>query len=300
MSTVHRIDKAQEDSRGEHEPQSAPISAQLLTSSVNALQSHPSYVRHRIAVSAAKLSSLCALGDLAFLEPILITQGGVILDGYARCQLARLQGRLLLPCIKYQFTDEQALQFLLHKHRRSDGLNDFCRVILALDLERPLQEKARANQQVGGRQKGLANLSKAQAIDVRSEIAKVAGVSVGNVSKVKQLLGSAQPDVLQAIRNGEISIHRAWLWRREPFEKQREALQLYRSAKGVHQTIRTLISRHESNSIPSIRYLHALFGRLFTLTSDELNTIAFSVFRMPGRAVYITEELCNVLKLERS
>jgi len=37
------------------------------------------------------------------------------------------------------------------------------------------------------------------------------------VSKVKQLLRSAHLDVLQALRNGEIRIHRAWLWSKNPW-----------------------------------------------------------------------------------
>jgi hypothetical protein len=51
-----------------------------------------------------------------------------------------------------------------------------------------------------------------------------AGASVGNVSKVKHLLTAANLGLLEALRSGEISIHRAWLWSQGTPEEQREAL----------------------------------------------------------------------------
>jgi len=70
--------------------------------------------------------------------------------------------------------------------------------MLALDLEPDLTEKARANKQVGGQQKGWSNLTKAEQVHVRSKIAKAAAVSTGNVTKVKQLLESIVPEIREA------------------------------------------------------------------------------------------------------
>jgi hypothetical protein len=89
-------------------------------------------------------------------------------------------------------------------------MNDFVRILLALDLEPWFKEKARSNQQAGGRSKGSSKLTEAERLDVRSEIAAAAGVSVGNVSKVKQLIMTAQPELVQALRSREVSIRRAW------------------------------------------------------------------------------------------
>ena len=79
------------------------------------------------------------------------------------------------------------------KHQRSDGLNAFCRILLALELEPWFKARARYNQQLGGQKKGSSNLAEADRLDVRSEIAAAAGVSTGNVSKVKQLASAAHP-----------------------------------------------------------------------------------------------------------
>ena len=164
---------------------------QLVTCRLDELNPHPSYVRHHLAVPASQLSALAERGDRAFLEPLMITQDRTILDGYARLELARLHGRATLPCIEYELTESEALHWLLQKHRRSSGLNDFTRILLALELEPWFKEKARSNQQAGGRQKGSSKLTEAGRLDVRSEIAAAAGVSVGNVTKVKQVTTTA-------------------------------------------------------------------------------------------------------------
>lgn len=81
-------------------------------------------------------------------------KNGIIIDGYARWELARRQGRQTIPCLEYDLTDEEALRWLIQSHRPSRGLNSYSRVLLALDLEPRLQERARANQQAGGQNKG--------------------------------------------------------------------------------------------------------------------------------------------------
>lgn len=78
-------------------------------------------------------------------------------------------------------------------------------MLLALDLEPFLQERAWANQQDGGQSRGSSHLTEAHRIDVRSEIVSIADVSTGNVTKAKQLRERARPRVESAVRTGEIS-----------------------------------------------------------------------------------------------
>ena len=163
------------------------IDGRLVTCRLDELHSHPSYVRNDLMVSASQLSALVDLGDLAFRDPIVITRDRFIVDGYGQLALARQQGRLTIRCVEYDLTEQEALQYLLQKHRRSDGWNAFTRISLALDLEPGLKRKARSNQRAGGQNKGLSNLTAAEQRDIRAEIAAAAGVSVGNVAKVKQL-----------------------------------------------------------------------------------------------------------------
>ena len=225
---------------------------QLVTCRLDELHPHPSYVRHHLTVSAAQLSALAERADQAFLEPLVITQDRTILDGYARLELARLQGRGTLPCIEYELTESEALHWLLQKHRRSNGLNAFSRILLALDLEAGFKEKARSNQQAGGQSKGSSKLTEAERLDVRREIAAAAGVSVGNVSKVKRVTSTAHSELLQALRSGEVSIHRASLWCKDSAARQREELRSYQSERGIKKTIRRLVSRHRRKSPPAL------------------------------------------------
>lgn len=241
------------------------------------------------------MSALAERGDLAFREPLVITRDGTILDGYARWQLAELQGRSTLPCIEYKLTEAEALHWILQSHRRSNGLNDFIRILLALELEPGFKEKARANQRVGGQNKGSSNLTEAETLDVRYEIAAVAGVCTGNVSKVKQLMAAAHPEIVQVLRRGEMSIDQAWRLSKESRDDQLKELRLYRSRKGVNRTIKTLVSRHRPASSPAMLSVDDLARLASGIASGRLGSVSLVVTNAPGRAVFVTEELVRTL-----
>ena len=268
---------------------------QLVTCRLDELYPHPAYVRHHLAASTARLSSLAERGDRAFLEPLVITQDRTILDGYARWELARRKGRVMLPCLEYDLSDEDALRWLLLRHCRSNGLNDFCRILLGLELEPCFREKGLSNQQAGGQSKGSSKLTEADRIDVRKKIAEAADVSVGNVSKVKQLIGTAHPELLEALRAGEVSIHRAWKWSVKSQERQTEALKTYCGQKGVNKAIRDLISRHGPRSFPTAPDLGSLISRLSQLEAADCGAVNLSVIRLRGKAIFVTEELLQSL-----
>src|SRR5258706_11008730 len=82
------------------------ISCQLVMCRSDELHPHPSYVRNGCSVSAAQLSALAMLEDLAFREPIVITHDRRIIDGYARWQLARQQGLATILCIEHDLSEE--------------------------------------------------------------------------------------------------------------------------------------------------------------------------------------------------
>jgi len=260
------------------------------------LRHHASYVRLRLTVPASKLSALAEQGELAFREPLAITRDRIVIDGYARWELARLKKRLVLPCVEYELTEEEAIRWLLQKHRRSDGMNDFCRILLARELEPFLKAKALSNQRFGGRMKGSSNLTEDAAVDVRKEIAAAAGVSVGNVTKVKQLLGIGHRELLEALRGSEVSIHRAWKWSKESPDRQIETLRAYRAERGVNKCIRDLISRHKRKQTPTAPDLGSLARRLSELQPYESNSVKVSVMRVPGRMIFVTEELMQSLR----
>ncbi len=157
-------------------------------------------------------------------EPIFVTETGVILAGFGRWQLAVSRTTPSIECVEYGLSDEDALQFMLNLQKRRNGWNSFIRIRLALKLEGALQGRALTNMKMGGKYKGLATLPKAAQIDVREQIAAIAGVGGRNVSKVKEILEKGHPRIRAELVNGSISINRAHLLSRLPLRSQLEAL----------------------------------------------------------------------------
>ena len=272
----------------------------LVTLHPDELHPHPSYTRHSLTVHAYQLSAVAELGDLAFRDPLIITQDHIILDGFARWTLARLQGRSALTCIEYEMSEAEALQNLLQRHRRSSGLNDFIRICLALELEPFLKSKGRAKQQAGGQSKVSSILTEAARLDVRKEIARIAGVSVGNVTKVKQLTTAPHSDIIKALREKKVSIHRAWLWSKQSPQEQQEQLWLHQNKKGIRKTIRHLISAHLPKTAPPTLKVSDLIKLVSALQSGSLGSIKVVPINIPGKIVLVTEELFRSLDAQEA
>jgi hypothetical protein len=238
------------------------------------------------------------LGSVAFQLPIVISRDGVIVDGYARWELARRQGRRTILCLEYDLTEEEALCWLIQTHRPLRGLNSYCRTLLALDLAPYLQEAARTNQRIGGQSKGSSNLTEAQKIDVRSKTAASAGVSSGNVRKVGQVSTSAPPSVQHALKSSEIRVHKAWQWSRLSPQEQVRKLEEYRSQKGTNQTSRRLIQKHVARMSPTRLLPSTLSDVLEPLIPSglaRLSSIVVSEVDAPGQIAYFTKEALQTL-----
>ena len=136
-------------------------------------------------------------------------------------------------------------------------------------------------------------------MDVRSEIALVAGVSVGNVAKVRLLLKSAHPEIQQAVRAEEISIHKAWQWSRLPAQQQLRELEQYRNRKGTNQTSRRLIQKHVA-SLSSTKLVPPSLGDLLKpLVPDgsaALESIVVTEIDVPGSIAYLTTGALRTLR----
>jgi len=185
-------------------------------------------------------------------------------------------------------------------------LSDFIRIELALDLEPHFKDKALLNRQEGGRLKGLSRLTGAEKVNSRIEIARVAYVSVGNVHKVKYILGHACSPIKEAARTGEISINLADKWSHEPESKQQEYLRLLRIERGIRRKARDLVAAELAGVSPSksdeqVIRLSDIVGLVHQLTaiapeqSREFGSIEVRVVQGPGRAIFVTEELIHAL-----
>ena len=246
----------------------------LITCRVDELRPHPGYLRHRITVPASRVSLLAGAGRSLLREPLQITRH--------------------LDCLEYELSEEDALLWLIQKHQRSDGLNAFCRILLALELEPWFKARARVNQQLGGQKKGSSNLAKADRLDVRSEIAAAAGVSTGNIGKVKQLASVAHPHVLEALRASEVSIHRASVWLQKP-GKQLDALGVHRNRRGITATVNALLRAHHGDRTGEQLDAPYIAAALARCSSEQSGTILVAEIKVPGEVLLVSTALRQTL-----
>jgi len=189
------------------------------------LRVHPAVAEIGFGAFLADLNEAARSQDhMPPVEPIFVTHTGLILAGFGRWRLAVYQKTPTLECVEYNLPEEDALRFMLTLQRRRNGWNPFIRIRLALKLEQTLQQSALINMQLGGKHKGSATLPNAAHIDVREQMATIAGVGARNVSKVKEILERGHPRIIGELLNGSISINRGHLMCRLPLQKQLDAL----------------------------------------------------------------------------
>jgi hypothetical protein len=208
-----------------------------------------------------EFNNVARLTNQSVPEPILITTNGTILAGFGRWRLAVFEHRQdEINCIEYPLSEDESLQFILTHHQSRRGWNDFVRIRVALSMEFDLQQRALDNMRAGGRYKGSANLPKAQHIDVRQEIAKAAGVCARNVSSVKRILEVAHLRLLEALRDGTLSINRAIQFCKLPPIKQLEEFIRYSEERATNKVIRQCVAVPEVGRIvpPVVTVLDAL------------------------------------------
>lgn len=149
------------------------------------------------------------LGSLGRPEPILVTTDGIVMAGFGHLKTALDAKQADVTCFERALSEDEALEFTLSQHCARTNWNAFNRICIALKLEPALKRKAMANLAAICNQNDLANLPRAEHIDVRMEIGRAAGVGARNVGKVKEILKSAHPRVIDALRTGKLSINKA-------------------------------------------------------------------------------------------
>ena len=240
---------------------------------------------------AARLRNQSAPG------PILVTTNGTILAGFGRWRLMVFEGRHEIHCIEYSLREEESLQFIISHHQPRRGWNAFIRIRLALKLEPYFQQRALDNMRAGGKYKGLANLPEAQQIDVRQEIARVAGVGARNVSNIRTILQTAHPRLIEALRDGTLTINRAIQFCKLPRAEQLEQFIRYSEERATNKVIRRSIARpKEENITPDVvTVLNALQQR----EGRQPGSVEVRVGRQQRTVVLIGQDLLTGPHSER-
>ena len=79
-----------------------PASYRVEMQPTDSLKPHPSLLKQDLRPTKDRLLALEKLGEAIFLQPLLITKEGLIVDGYARWLIARGQQRAtMLCCARY-------------------------------------------------------------------------------------------------------------------------------------------------------------------------------------------------------
>jgi len=276
---------------------------QLVPWRVGDLRPHPSYARLGIKVPASRLNALLEMGEDAFLFPLIVTSKGIVIDGYARLEVARLRGRATVECIEYDISEEEALRRLLLCHRPSPGLPPFSRIAMARGLAKSFKEKALHHQQAGGKSKGSSKLPQTEKVDVRKEIAAAAGVSGGTLSHALEVLKNGDPEIVRALCDGEIKIDRAWRWSKESRICQRENLKLYRRHRGMERVAEKLVARQvkklKSKRRPAGRWKSVssseIVSRLGSLAPEVLRAVDVIFINVPAPILALSEDIAQRL-----
>ena len=246
------------------EGQPGPDGSRLVDRPTATLRPHPTYQALCGPIAATRARRVAQQrGPIR--APLVTTSDGTILDGHARWQVALDRQQSSLPCLEYDVTDEEALQIVIQQHRASEGLDAFCRIVMALELEPFFKACSRRSRPETGARTLSSNLTNAERRDVRKAIASVAGVATGNVTKVKQLLNSVVPEVRERLVRGEVRIHRAWQWRTLTPKAQRDALWEHLHRRAIKTTIARLVRAHaDAGTVTRLPDLPGFFGPVIT------------------------------------
>jgi hypothetical protein len=209
-------------------------------------------------LAAAEFNRSAQLKKLAIPEPILVTPNGTILAGFGRWRIAIFEGSPLVHCIEHSVGEEKTLPFILCYHQPRRTWNSFVRICLALSLKSNFQQRASDNMRAGGKYKGSTNLTKADRIDVRQEIANLAGTGTGNISKVEAIIERAHPNVVVALENGLLSIHQAWKWCKLSKTQQKEEFARHEEERTRRKILREFSVGESSTSVDLVQVIKAL------------------------------------------
>ena len=189
------------------------------------------------------LNEAVRLTNSPLTEPILITTNGTILAGFGRWRSAVFNGTRALNCLEYSLSEDEALRFIISRHQPRFGWNKFVRICLALTLKPGLQQRARDNMRAGAKHKGWVILPEAEHIEVRQEIARIAAVCPRYVSNVETIIKLAHPRLLEALRDGTLTINRAIQFCKLPRAEQLEQFIHYSEERATNKVIRESIAR---------------------------------------------------------
>ena len=132
----------------------------------------------------------------------------ILIDGHNRYSIAQKHG-LDFKVEEMNFDSRaDVIDWIIKNQFGRRNISTYDRVVLALKLKPVIAAKAKENQ---GERTDLTCVRNQTKVDTKKEIAKIAGVSHDTVAKVEKIEQFASSSVKDALKNGEISIHSAYM-----------------------------------------------------------------------------------------
>jgi hypothetical protein len=100
--------------------------------------------------------------------------------------------------------------------------------------------------------------------------------------------------VQEALRSGEVSIHRASAWLRIP-KQQLDQLRLHQNLRGITRTIDALQRSHRLPSGDSLLDLQRIACALAAMGPDQRETVLIAEAKVPGKVLLLSPELFQTL-----
>lgn len=167
------------------------------------------------------------------LDPIKVwkepkTKEWIIVDGHNRYSILQKHideiDRLYNAWTSFKIMYEEELhnrdevkQWMLEQQLGRRNLSEVERYEIVQRFKSLFEERAKKNQSAGG--KGLTNLTK---VNVRKEMAKVAGTSEGTYQKLDKIMQSDNKELKQKLKNREVSVDKVYRMLKNPTPKKNE------------------------------------------------------------------------------
>ena len=262
-----------------------PCLYKLVQRSPSELMRHPILAEYSIGLSVTRLSAISKTWDTSSHAPISITKDGKVLKGLEEWELGQRRNLQKVNCLEFDLKEEEIVHWILDHYRKVEQFNDFVRIVIALKLKPFLHERAKENERLGGLLKGSINLPEALRIDCRAQIAGAANVADRQVSDVEFLLSKAIRPLLDALRGGEVSIHKACEWVRTRPDTQLDQLNAHRTLRGITKKVDSLRRHHrpKPNVTEEPIDIQRLGNALAALDQDRRAEIIVGQIRTPGK-----------------
>lgn len=140
---------------------------------------------------------------------VLYGDGGkrLVLDGRNRLRACEMAG--VSPTTEFWVGEGSPTEWVVSQNLHRRHLTTSQRAMVAVGLTALFEAEAKERMREGGREKGSANLRKAEPVHSAAKAAEAVNVSPRIVESAVKVAREAAPEIVEAVRKGEMTVHAA-------------------------------------------------------------------------------------------